>query len=181
MPDYSKGKIYTIRCYQDPTLIYVGSTVETLHKRWHGHKTQYKANKENVKFMEAINEHGIENFYIELYENYPSETKEQLNQREGEITREIGTLNKNISGRTNRLYIEEHKERLYEINKGYRETHKAEKAETDKKYKENNKEVIKEKRTMLFTCECGKSFQRDGIARHSRSEFHQAFVAKSLV
>jgi hypothetical protein len=113
--------------------------------------------------MEEI---GKDNFYIELYEEYPCQTKEQLNKREGEIMREISTLNLRIAGRT----FQE-----------YRETHKAEKAETDKKYKENNKEVIKEKRTMLFTCECGKSFQRDGIARHSRSESHQAFVAKSLV
>ena len=38
MPDYSKGKIYTIRCINDPSFIYVGSTIQSLAKRFGGHK-----------------------------------------------------------------------------------------------------------------------------------------------
>ena len=48
---YNNGKIYTIRCRDDNNnnnnLIYVGSTVQPLYKRWHQHKTTY--NKENDK------------------------------------------------------------------------------------------------------------------------------------
>ena len=36
------------------------------------------------------------------YENYPCENEEQLNKREGEIIREIGTVNKQIAGRTHK-------------------------------------------------------------------------------
>ena len=31
---YNNGKIYTIRCRDDNNLIYVGSTVQPLYKRW---------------------------------------------------------------------------------------------------------------------------------------------------
>ncbi len=38
MPDYKNGNIYTIRCKDDPTLIYVGSTTQQLSQRWHENK-----------------------------------------------------------------------------------------------------------------------------------------------
>jgi hypothetical protein len=47
-----------------------------------------------------MNELGIDNFYIELYENYSCSSKEELNRREGEIIRDIGNLNHVIAGRT---------------------------------------------------------------------------------
>ena len=49
-----------------------------------------------------------------MYENYPCENKEQLNKREGEIIREIGTVNKQIAGRTYKEYYEDN---YYEKNK----------------------------------------------------------------
>jgi hypothetical protein len=50
-----------------------------------------------------MNEYGVDNLYIELYEMYKCNTKE-LVKREGEIIRQIGTLNKNIAGRTLKEY-----------------------------------------------------------------------------
>ena len=38
MPDYKQGKIYTIRCKTDDTLIYVGSTVQSLSERMAKHR-----------------------------------------------------------------------------------------------------------------------------------------------
>ena len=35
---YKNGKIYTIRHKNDDSLIYVGSTIQPLFKRWHQHK-----------------------------------------------------------------------------------------------------------------------------------------------
>ena len=43
---------------------------------------------------------------MELYEEFSCENKEQLNKREGEITRKIGTLNKRIEARTQKEYKE---------------------------------------------------------------------------
>ena len=37
---YKNGKIYTIRYKNDDSLIYVGSTVQPLFKRWHQHKSR---------------------------------------------------------------------------------------------------------------------------------------------
>ena len=52
----------------------------------------------------------INDWYIKLYEDYPLERKEQLNKREGEIIRQIATLNKRIEGRTK---DENYKEYIY--------------------------------------------------------------------
>jgi hypothetical protein len=49
MPDYSKGKIYTIRNRNDDTNIYVGSTIQSLAVRFAGHKACNKTEK-NMKF-----------------------------------------------------------------------------------------------------------------------------------
>ncbi len=43
---------------------------------------------------------NINNLYIELHANYPTENKELLLKREGEVMRDIVILNKVISGRS---------------------------------------------------------------------------------
>ena len=39
MPDYKNGKIYTIRCRDDESLVYVGSTTQQISQRWQDHKS----------------------------------------------------------------------------------------------------------------------------------------------
>ena len=97
MPDYKQGKIYTILCKTDDTLIYVGSTVQPLSERMAKHR--YDAiKKPTMCFYQYVDD--WDNWYIELYENFPCNNKEELNKREGEVIRKIGTLNKHIAGRT---------------------------------------------------------------------------------
>jgi len=108
MPDYKQGKIYTLRCKTDDTLIYVGCTTELLSRRMSKHKYD-SINKPTICFYQYINDWN--DWYIELYENYPCENKEQLNKREGEIIREIGTVNKSIAGRTRQEWYEDNKEK----------------------------------------------------------------------
>ncbi len=69
MPDYSKGKIYTIRCQTDATFIYVGSTIQPLSKRWGQHKSKSLLHPD-ILIYESIN-NDWDNWYIELYELYP--------------------------------------------------------------------------------------------------------------
>jgi|LakMenEpi03Aug12_release.lakeMendotaPanAssembly.Ray.scaffolds.fasta_scaffold2200628_1 predicted GIY-YIG superfamily endonuclease len=38
MPDFKQGKVYTIRCNTDDTLIYVGCTTQSLCERMAKHK-----------------------------------------------------------------------------------------------------------------------------------------------
>ena len=171
MPDYTKAKIYTIRCKTDNNLIYVGSTYQPLYKRLSQHKCSSKNSKyENNLLFKSVND-DWNNWYIELYENYPCNNKEELLKREGEVIREIGTLNKIISGRTpkeyrvdnkeqydkwcenneehlkeyRKKYKEEHKDKINNFLKDYRNNHKEKIAEQKKQWYENNKEIIAER------------------------------------
>ena len=123
MPDYKNGKIYTIRCSEDPSLIYVGSTTQSLSQRWTDHKDATKnlnsKKYNNNKLYQEIRNKGIDLFYIELYEEYPCENRNQLHKREGEIIRLIGTLNSRIAGRNNQEYYIDNKEYINEKGKEY--------------------------------------------------------------
>jgi hypothetical protein len=191
MPDYNKGKIYTIRCRTDDTLIYVGSTAQPLTKRWKDHN--YRCNDikyQNRLIYKTINNNWNE-WYIELYENYPCENKEQLNKREGEIIRLIGTLNILVAGRTRPEYREENKEQITQDKKEYYENNKEQITEKHKiyyeenkekilnyakgwgkTYYEENKEIILAKQKEKITCECGCIVVRNNLLRHKKSPKH---------
>jgi hypothetical protein len=141
---YKNSKIYTIRYKNDDSLIYVGSTIQPLYKRWNVHKCSSSNSKFQGPLYKKIRETGnIDDWYIELYEDYPCERKELLLQREGQVITEIGTLNKLITGRPkkeyDKLYKEENRDIIAEKKKIYR------KANNDKikAYEENRKESRK--------------------------------------
>ncbi len=96
MPDYKQGKIYTIRCKKDDTLIYVGSTTYSLSQRLRGHKSDSVIYPNRFLYKSIDNK--WEDWYIELYELYPCKSKMELEEREGEVIKNIGTLNKRIEG-----------------------------------------------------------------------------------
>jgi len=136
---YHNGKIYTIRCRDDDSLIYVGSSCLPLHKRFYIHKQKMKEEKQQKRLIYIkMNELGMDKFYIELYELYKCDTKEELVKREGEVIRQVGTLNKNIAGRTDKQYYNDNIEKL----KQYREDNKEKIAEQRKKYWKDNKDKI---------------------------------------
>ncbi len=119
MPDYSNGKIYTIRCRTDDTKIYVGSTIQPLAIRFGGHKRNSKTeNKKHYKIYTEINDNW-DDWYIELYENYPCSCKEELRKREGEVIRLIGNLNMKIAGRNKKEYQIDNAEKIKEYNYQY--------------------------------------------------------------
>ena len=174
---YKNGKIYTIRYRNDDSLIYVGSTTQPLYKRWHQHKLDsIKQQREKIKLYQKFNETDINNWYIELYEDCPCERKEELNKREGEVIRNIGTLNKRIAGRSNKEYREDNKDMLAEKDKKYREANKdiisKKYKEYEKKYRESNKDKAKEK----ITCDCGCIVNKMQITRHQKTQKHQQII-----
>lgn len=63
-----------------------------------------------------MRELGVDHFYIELIEDYPCETIDQLRKKEGLYIREIGTLNLRVEGRT-KEHIEENKDVVIERRK----------------------------------------------------------------
>ena len=121
---YQRGKIYTIRCRNDNSKIYVGSTIETLCSRMSKHRYDSKLEKCNSNLYKMVKEDSWDNWYIELYENYPCNSKEELCKREGEIIREIGTLNMLLPCRTLKEYRAEFPEIIRQQNNSYDKTNK---------------------------------------------------------
>ena len=140
MPNYQESKIYTIRCTTDDNLIHAGSTVERLSQRLAKHRYQCKKFP-HFKIYQNIN-NDWDNWYIELYELYPCNTKEELLKREGEMIREIGTLNHVINGRTKKEYQEDNFEKIKIIKKKYNEEHLETQKEYQAIYRQNNAEKI---------------------------------------
>ena len=89
MPNYQVGKMYTIRSLSSPE-IYVGSTIQSLGIRMGGHRWDYKRNPVLGLHKHVITD--ISEWYIEQYELFPCDLKCELEKREGEINREIGTF-----------------------------------------------------------------------------------------
>jgi hypothetical protein len=113
MPDYENGKIYTIRSISNKELVYVGSTCQKLCMRWMDHKSRCKQEKyQHMALYKHMIELGMNDFYIELYEECPCQNKEQLTRREGAIIREIGVLNHVIPGRSPKEYFEDNNQIL---------------------------------------------------------------------
>lgn len=159
MINYQNGKIYTIRYKLNNNLIYVGSTVQPLCKRFNRHIKNSYNEKETCKLYTMMREtNDYNNWYIELYENYPCNNKEELCKKEGEIIRLIGTLNMYIAGRTLQDYKQE---KRIEINN------------KNKEYYNKIKDIKEEKNKQIIICDCGRSFRKDSLSKHLKSKIHQ--------
>lgn len=126
---YHNGKIYTLRSYQTDKF-YIGSTCQLLSRR----KAEHKLRKRN-----DISK--LDDFYIELLENFKCENKDELNKREGELIRQNKNkcINKNVAGRTGKEYREENKEKIKTNDKIFRDNNKEKIKEYQKQYRLKNK------------------------------------------
>lgn len=143
--NFQKAKIYKItNDYNDE--VYIGSTCDSLIKRFSKHKRDKKSdvNKNRPLYM-LINDIGIERFRIDLIEDYPCNNKQALRQREGHFIREMGTLNRLISGRTKKEWIDENADKIKENKNKWREENADKVYEGRKKWRELNKEEINRK------------------------------------
>ena len=155
---YKRGKIYTIRCRYDDTLIYVGSTIDKLAKRFAGHKVDSK--RKPLPLYNHIND-DWKNWYIELYEYFPCDNKEQLEKREGEVIREIATINRNIAGRSRKDYYGEYRDEILEERKQYYKDNRDEILEQKKQYHKDNRDEILEKK---------KQHRQDNIEKYKNKD-----------
>ena len=159
--NYQNGKIYTIRSYQTDN-VYYGSTTQPLSKRlsthkrhcklWQNKKYCYVTSFEIVKYTDC---------YIELVENYPCNSKAELEKREGECIRSNECVNKCIPGRSSKQYHEDNKDKMHIRQKQYRE---------------NNKEKIHLRKNRKHDCECGGKYTDCHKARHLRSTKHITYI-----
>jgi len=183
-PRYKRGKVYTIRCKYDDTLIYVGSTIQTLSNRMAGHRkkgTQCSL----YKYINSIND-DWDNWYIELYENYPCNNKPILDKREGEVTRLIGNINMNIAGRTKKQHYQENRDKLIETQKQHYQNNRDKILERTKQYQQNNRDKIAKRKKQNYQenrekilersrekikCDnCGIELTSGSLTRHKKSQ-----------
>jgi len=144
--NYQNGKIYSIRSYQTD-LIYIGSTTQSLSKRLSKHKDDFNCWKNNAHhYITSIELLKYDDYYIELIENYPCNSKNELDRREGQLIRETNNcVNKVIPARTDAEYYQDNKEQINEYQKQWYEKNKEQIKEKCKKYREENKEQICER------------------------------------
>ena len=135
--DYKNGKIYALRT-QHSDEIYIGSTTQTLTKRLSWHHCPKQTCSSKILFEK------YDDVYIELIEEFPCETKGQLNKREGEIQREQieKMVNKRMEGRTDKEYTADTREKRKEYKKNYNAENKEFISQQKKIHYETNKEKI---------------------------------------
>ena len=178
--DCSKGKIYFIRS-NNPAIKgkYVGSTIQTLSLRMAGHRSAYNqwlAGKKNAcAIFYEFQKYGIEQFHIELIEDYPCEREELLLARENFFIRQEDCVNKQMAILTpeetkqyRKQYQHEHNEEIKEYQKEYYQEHKEEIKQHDRQYYHNTKKTI--------TCVCGCKITKKCLTRHFKTEKHKSLM-----
>jgi len=179
MPNYQNGRIYVIRSFKTDN-IYIGSTTQKLCKRMDCHRAKYKrwTNKLDCYYA-SFDIIKYRDSYIELYEKYPCNSKEELCKREGELIRNTEKcINKAIAGRTSKEYREDNKEKL---NKNSIEWHKNDYNNNPQKYKDKNKyqyEKNKEDRKEYQREYTRKNKQEIKIKAKEYREKHKETIAK---
>ena len=178
---YQNGKIYKIWSLEIDE-IYIGSTIQPLHKRMYKHKNDAKKHIQ-YKLYKEMTRLGEDAFRIELIENYPCSHRDELHKREGHWIRELkATLNMRIAGRSTQEYYQDNREskltkqttyrlqhleaiaetnKLYRLKntikiseqrKAFREANKDQLQEKSKNYREQNKEKIKAHNSEVHVC-----------------------------
>jgi len=148
--DFSNGKIYRIRSAHSE-LPYIGSTVDSLEERFDEHQRWYKkwinSGKQRTSGMYCSSAEILKypDAKIELVENYPCNSKEELREYEGSFQNPgVNCVNLKKAGRA---FAEWHKTVYYPKNK--------EKILKHQKEVYRKKPGVREMRKKPVICECG--------------------------
>ena len=179
MPNYQNGKIYKLICDKTDK-IYIGSTVCKLNYRLSGHKSLDCKSKKLFELGEVK---------IELIENYPCNSKKELETRERYFIKKYKDIvvNKLIPTRTIKEHYQDNKNKKLEYQKDYQKDNKESIKEYQQNYYKNNKqkcseyakinkEKILERKKIKMTCDCGSVIRKNDFSRHCRSKKHQSFL-----
>jgi hypothetical protein len=181
---YQNGKIYKIVCNKT-NLVYIGSTTQKyLSYRLKGHCYAHKQFL-NGKCRYTTCFKILENndYYIELVELYPCNSKDELLVRERYYFDNIECVNKHQPSQTKdekkikncqnakQYYYNNKESRLDCIKKFYTDNKEEIQKKLKKKY-DDNKEEILEKRKAKFVCDCGTECRLSDKSRHEKTKKH---------
>ena len=180
---YHNSNIYAVKNKINEE-IYIGSTTIALSKRMAKHRCDAKQRPELSPFYSYMNLMGVENFYIELVEKVKCEDIEELRKREGELIKEIGTLNQRIAGRSKEEHNKEYKQNNKDIinekrRERRRENPEKTKADTQrhsKAHREKHKEELQIKASVKFDCPCGGKYTQGHKHEHMNSKRHLKYL-----
>jgi len=150
MVNYQNGRIYKIiNDINDE--IYIGSTCKPLSNRMGLHRSAARTKQVQSKFYARMNELGIQHFRIILIENYPCNSREELNQREDYYIQELKpSLNQRCAIFNEERYTqyqkEYNKEHMYVSQKKYYANHRDKMKEVQRAYQLKHAESLKAKR-----------------------------------
>ena len=160
MRDYTKSKIYKL-IIRNSNLIYIGSTIQTLHKRL----AEHKKNRNNKKYA-SYKLYDLEDdeckVKIILIKNFSCNNKQELLKEEDLFIQNIECINKYRAYLTN-----EEKKDLKNKNA--------------KKWNVENTEKIKERKKTKIVCECGTELTKGELWRHKKSKKHNDLIVKLTI
>ena len=175
MVDYSKGQIYKV-CDDAFTACYIGSTVTPLCKRFQSHKKHYTRYKDGkcryTTIFDMFDIFGVSNCKIYWLEDFPCNSKKELQAREGHYIKNNECVNKRIEGRTWKEYYADKKEQLLQYKKDRRKNN----PELMREQYERRYEKTKAQQAMPFECCCGVQIRVDNVRRHLKSNKHQQYL-----
>src|SRR5271157_1330927 len=133
-----EGKIYKIENMNEPEKFYIGGTSLPLSERLKCHRSDSK--RRNYFFYQEVNLcGGWKNFTIQLVENFPCNSKDELRKEEDRFIVEL-----NPYYNTSRAFITDEERKEYRTK--YNEEHKEDMA----KYYEEHKEQITKKQAKYY-------------------------------
>ena len=175
MNRYENGKIYMITDIA-MTKKYIGSTTESLKKRFERHRSKYqeylRGGADNTRSYWLFDEFGVENCKIFLIKNFPCNSREELEREEGNIIKGEDCMNKVIAGRTRKEHYKDENDYICFQKKIYRELHPEKRQEEGRKRYEKMKHILSER----HLCGCGKYYTFEHKKRHEKSQKHQNYL-----
>ena len=142
MNKYSQGKIYKIVDNTNDD-IYIGSTIHILKDRLSKHKNRQSRCKSRLIIMNG-------DYDIVLIENYPCESKKELEMRERYWILNTECINIKIPGRTQKEYCIDNKEIRTNRSKKWQHDNKDRYLQYQKVYCIDNKEKLSDKKKQRY-------------------------------
>lgn len=146
------GYIYKI-CSPSTEKIYIGSTIQSLNKRFIYHKGKYNKNTSSKKIIQ------YEDAVIESIEEIECNNLHDLRDRE-------------------RYYIELNRDKCVNLiipNRTYKE-YNYDNKQQHKQYRIDNADKIKIRRNQKHVCECGDEYTYGNKSRHLKTIKHKVFL-----